>query len=155
MKTITDDGYYDVCEYNGLVYAASGDDPAIHVYETKTWDRIRTITACMSNGIYHNHTLRVTRRGITLACYDNGCIYVLDVSGALQKTHGNRGNAGGYFNGPHVCSVESDGSILVADVYNNRLQIVHDGEWRVLPLQPQPWAPSLLNTNSMLLLWAN
>ena len=42
---------------------------------------------------------------------------------------------------PHICSVASDGSILVADEGNDRCQIFHDGVWRVLPLQPQPQWP--------------
>ena len=57
----------------------------------------------------------------------------------LQKTHGGGpSEAAGEFNGPIICSVESDGSMLVADLFNHRLQVLNEGEWHVLPLQPQP-----------------
>ena len=141
MKTISSGYFTDVCYHAGCVYAAPSGNPAIHVYNHNTGDHIRTLTACKSDGRHAYHTLRVTSSGITLACYHNHCIHVLDHSGILQQTHGKRGDAAGEFFGPRLCSVESDSSMLVAEYANHRCQVFHDGEWRVLPLQPQASLP--------------
>ena len=141
MKEISSGNFTDVCYHAGYVYAAPSGNPVIHVYDQSTGNHIRTINACKSNGDHIHHTLRVTRRGITFACFSNDCIYVLDHSGTLQQMHSKCGDAAGEFKGPNLCSVESDGSILVADYCNNRCQVFQDGEWRVLPLQPQPSYP--------------
>ena len=142
MKKISSGNFTDVCYHAGCVYAAPYDDPAIHVYDQSTWNRIRTIDACKSNGSHGIHELRVTSREITLACWHNHCIHVLDHSGTLQQTHGKGGDAAGEFNGPRLCSADSDGSMLVADYGNHHCQVFHNGEWRVLSLQPQQLCPS-------------
>ena len=92
----------------------------------------------MSDACNDFHSLRVTDRSITLASCDNDIIHVLDDPGALKETHGGPGEAAGKFGGPIICSVESDDRMLVADDYNNRFQVYHDGKWRVLSMQPQP-----------------
>ena len=140
IKTISSDKYNDVCMHAGLVYAAPYNDQAIHGYDPSTWERIRIITACPSGYLY-SHTLRVTNCGIALACSYNHCIHMLDDSCSLQHTHGGTGVVKGEFNGPRLCSIESDGSMLVADLFNDRLQVFHDGKWSILPLQPQPSRP--------------
>ena len=141
MKTICSGDFTDVCYHAGWVYAAPYGDPAIHVYDQNTWKCIRTIDACKSDNYHDYHTLRVTSSGITLACYNNHCIHVLDHSGTLQRSHGEHGDAAVEFQYPRICSVESDGSMLVADKRNSRCQVFHDGEWHMLPLQSQPSLP--------------
>ena len=141
IQTITSGDFDDVCYHAGCLYAAPSGNPTIHVYDQNTRSRIRTIDACKSDGHHDLHTLRVTSSGITLACTSNDCIHLLDHNGALQQTHGKRGDAAGEFYAPRLCSVESDGSMLVADCGNNRCQVFHDDEWRVLPLHPQPSLP--------------
>ena len=141
MKEISSGDFTDVCHHAGCVYAAPYRDTAIDVYDQNTWNHIRTIDACKSNGSHGPHSLRVTSRGITLACYSNHCIHVLDHTGTLQQTHGEFGDATVEFLNPRLCSVENDGSILVTDKLNDLLKVFHDGEWRVLPLQPQPSYP--------------
>ena len=141
MKKISSDGFNDVCKYAGLVYVASGNEPTIHVYDPSTWSRIRTLPSACSFFHYYNHTLCVIGCRIILACLSTHCIRVLDDSGALHQTHGKKGTEAGEFSFPKLCSAESDGSMLVADWDNNRLQVFQEGEWRVLQLQPQPLRP--------------
>ena len=136
LKTISSGHFTDVCYHAGCVYAAPYGDPAIYVYNHNTGDRIRTIDACKSNSNHFNHTLRVTSCGITLACCYNDCIHLLDHICTLHQTHGKRGNGEGEFMGPRLCSVENNGSMLVADEHNYRFQVFNEGEWRVLPLPP-------------------
>ena len=141
VNTISDSAFGDVCQHTGSVYAALLGDPAIHVYDKTTLERIRTITACMSSGSHIFHTLRVTSHSITLACMQGDCIYILDNSGTLQKTHGENCDTTCTFREPCVCRLDSDGSMLVADKLNDRIQVFVEGEWRVLPLHPQPSRP--------------
>ena len=141
MKKISSGGFSVVCKHAGLVYVASMHEPTIHVCDPSTWSRIRTFKACL-NDCHDIHTLCVTSCSIIAACWLNHRIHVLDDSGALQQTHGKFGTAAGEFHYPYLCSVETDGSMLVADFFNNRLQVFHNDEWRVLPLQPQPFKPN-------------
>ena len=141
LKKISSGAFSDGCKHAGLVYVASMYEPTIHVYDPSTWSRIRTLFSACSCVKSYNHTLRVTSCSITLACPGNDRIYVLDISGEQQQTHGKKGMAVGEFSFPRLCSAESDGSMLVADHNNNRLQVFHDGEWCVQQLQPQPFEP--------------
>ena len=133
MKTISSGYFTDICYHAGHVYVTRYNDPAIYVYDQNTWNRIRTLDACKSGGNHFNHKLGVTSRGITLACYNDHCINVLGHGGKLQQKH-----VLGEFKGPHLCSVESDGSMLVADHGNHRCLVFHAGKWGVLPLNPRP-----------------
>ena len=138
---ISSGAFSDGCKHAGLVYVASMHEPTIHVYDLSTWSRNRTLSLACSCVHTYNHTLRVTSCGIILACVKNNCIHVLDDSGVILQTHGNYGSETGEFYHPKICRAESDGSILVADEDNDRLQVFHDGEWHVLPLQPHPSDP--------------
>ena len=138
LETISRNFFTDICQHAWFVYTVRYKDQAIHVYDASTWKCIHTFAACPSDGIYF-HTLRVTGVGIALACRNNHCIHVLDYCGALQRSHGETAIA--YFHNPRMFSMESNGSMLVADQFNDRLQLFHDDEWRVLQLQPSPTEP--------------
>ena len=151
MKTISSGYFTDVCYHAGCVYAAPSGNPAIHVYNHNTGDHIRTLTACKSDGRHAYHTLRVTSSGITLACYHNHCIHVLDHSGILQQTHGKRGDAAGEFFGPRLCSVESDGRWLSMPITAARSSMMASGACcRCSHRHHCQWAPLSLNTHCML-----
>ena len=124
VKPVSDDGFSDVCQYAGLIYAVTYGEPIILVYDPRIWNRIRVIKpeACQCSPCVW-HSLRVTSRGLTLECRGNDCVYVLNHDGTVQHTHGETGDGAGEFNVPFLCSVESDGSMLVADLSNNRLQV--------------------------------
>ena len=139
MKTIASDSYNDVCEHDRLVYAAPTLNPAVHVYDTNTWNRIRSITTFISDDSFSLQTLRVTSNGFTQASWTKNCIHVMN--GKLYQTHGIKGYASGYFDGQRLCSVESNDDRQVVDGGNDRMQLFHDNKWRVRPLQPQPFKP--------------
>ena len=141
MELISSDVFADVCEYDGFVYAVLFHQTSICVYETQTWELIRTINASsISDCDLAIESLRVTSHGIALACAKTLYIYVLDHSGELQQTY-----CGEHFDGffyPRLCSTQSDDSLLVADPGYRRLQVLYDGKWLELPIKIYQELPS-------------
>ena len=141
VTTISSESFSDVCRHDGLIYATPIGDSVIHVYTPDTWKRLRILSGCPSDCEHVKHTLRATIKGISLACSESHCIHLLDYSGKLRQTHGTHGEEEGQFNWPFLCGVESDGTMLVADQFNNRCQVLYDDKWRTLPLHQQPDSP--------------
>ena len=155
MKTISNGGFIDVCYHTGCVYATCNDDPAIYVYDQSTWNRIRAITACKSDGNHFHHTLRVTSNGITLACYLNNCIHVLDHSGTLQQTHGKHGDASGSSVGRSYVMWRVTAACwwLIETIIAARSSMMASGAYcRCSHSHHGQWVPSSLNARSMSLL---
>ena len=63
---------------------------------------------------------------IFASSWDNGPIFVFNHDGTLLDKHGihGRGKAG-YFDIPLLCHGDDDGDVLIADVGNHRLQVLH------------------------------
>ena len=63
---------------------------------------------------------------------------VYSLSGELLQTYGARGSRdAGQFDHPYICADDDDGSVLIADWNNDRLQVMSEqGEFSVLQLQP-------------------
>ena len=65
----------------------------------------------------------------------------MSLSGKMVDTYGKNGDGIGELNGHYTCMSDCDGNLLVADFWNNRLQLLHGRQWSVLLLQPQPLEP--------------
>ena len=75
---------------------------------------------------------------------------VYSLSGELLQTYGARGGGdAAKLNGPFIGDDDDDGSVLIADYGNDRLQVMSEqGEFSVLQLQPpisQPCSAMLFN----------
>ena len=138
------------------MYAARIQQPhAVDVYDGRTWGRLREIpTPCCSAVAYSNHTLHVTDDRILLCCRNENKLQVLSHSGELLQTHGRSRDEAthdddiieqtasgeprygpGVLDGPRLCHVDAEGSALVADTHNDRLQVTRaDGTWGVVDL---------------------
>ena len=148
-------GYRDVAVQSGLVYATKIARPhPVDVYDSSTWRRLREIpTPCCSAEDLSGHTLEITDDRILLCCFRKGKLHVLSHSGELLHTHGRSRREAtkvdivgqtmsgqpvygpGVLQWPRLCQVDDEGSVLVADCWNDRLQVMRaDGTWRVVDL---------------------
>ena len=109
------------------------------------WKKTRTIdhefeekynflTLSISNTL----TLSISNNQLKCCSTVDGSIKVYSLSGELLQTHGARGRAeSGQLCGPHISDDDDDGSVLIADYGNDRLQVMSEqGEFSVLQLQP-------------------
>ena len=169
----TNGGYSDVAVQSDLVYAAKLDRPVqVDVYDSSTWRRLRQIqTPCsLTEHIRTSyHTLHVSDEHILLCCVDKNKLQVLSHSGELLQTHGRSREEAtdddiighttsgkpvygpGVLSHPRLCQVDAEGSVLVADNFNRRLQVMRaDGIWNVIDLDrvaDRPKAAVLCNAS--------
>ena len=137
------------------MYAARLKKPyPVDVYDISTWRRLRQIsTPCCSAVDYSGHMLHVSDDHILICCWHNR-LQVLSHSGELLQTHGRSRDepseddiierqtmsdepryGPGVLDGPRLCHVDAEGSALVADTHNDRLQVMRaDGTWSVVDL---------------------
>ena len=101
------------------------------------WIKIKTIRHDFKK---KGATLSVSISNNQLKCCSagDGIIKVYSLSGELLQTYGARGRGdAGQLNGPFICGDDDDGSVLIADLSNDRLQVMSEqGEFSVLQLQP-------------------
>ena len=133
----------DVAVHNGLLYTTTRGTQslqpyALHVYSTKTWQQTSVIDTC--SGLDHFHTLCVNEQCMFIACWDTHRIHKMSLDGILIDTYGKDDNGIGEFNVPLACMSDCD-NLLVADLDNNRLQLLHGRQWSVLQLRPSPSCP--------------
>ena len=110
-----------------------------------------------------NHTLHVSADRILLSCYDTAKLYTLNHHGEVQQTHGRSSidchqvdiigtRESGKFMyvpavlaRPRLCQVDAEGSVLVADPLNDRIQVMRaDGTWNVLDLAAEYYIGAVL-----------
>ena len=65
----------------------------------------------------------------------------MSLDGKMIDTHGKRSDCIGEFKRPSVCMNVSGANLIVADCFNNRLQLLHGNQWSELQLQPPPYWP--------------
>ena len=109
------------------------------MFNNNTWESTRTIqTPCSYYG-----TLKAYRQVIFVACawYNSIHKLYLDDTDNDFETIAEKGDTVGKFDQPLICDIDSEGRLLVADRFNDRLQVYSAGAWRVPQLLPQPSSP--------------
>ena len=84
---------------------------------------------------------------------EDDTIKVYSLSGELLQTYGTHGRGdAGQLNLPYISDDDDDGSVLIADQFNDRLQVMSEqGEFSVLQLQPPVSCPrSAVQLNNQL-----
>ena len=83
-------------------------------------------------------TLSISNNQLKCCSAEDGVIKVYSLSGELLQTCGTRGRGdAGQLYWPFVSDDDDDGSVLIADYGNDRLQVMSEqGEFSVLQLQP-------------------
>ena len=124
------------------VYAVTLDDPkTVIVYKHcgSDWVKVHSFTVAMEGFI----TLSVKNNKIECCTSRENKINVCSMSGELLHTYGTWGNDyEGELDGSMICTDDDDGSVMIADHGNNRLQVMSEkGEFTVLQLQPPVTEP--------------
>lgn len=134
----------NVATYQNRVYAThtTGGRTDIHEYTFDVNWLGRHIVDMTSEAGWM--TLSARGNDVTCCSTKNGKIGVLTTSGQLRHAYGEPGSGGaGHLSMATICDDDDDGSVLLADNGNGRLQVMSErGEFSVLRLQPPPPQPS-------------
>ena len=147
-KTVIDkwNKYSSTVLVDGKLFAYCYSPPRLIVYTMRN-DRWETRGTISLAGVVADsaYVTLATENGKVFACssYDDQ-VLVLSQSGEMLQTHGEPGSdQAGELYWPYLCAVDSEESMLVADHYNDHLQVCDvSGQWSYLDLKPQVSYPS-------------
>ena len=99
------------------------------------WLQLRSIDHDLDDG-YYTLTLSISNNQLKCCSAGDGTVKVYSLSGELLQTYGTTGRGdAGQLTYPYIS--DNDGCVLIADHYNDRLQVMSEqGEFSVLQLQP-------------------
>ena len=152
LKRLHGCNHYDVAVYDGLLYAMAIDDSddddsdddgasVIHVYSIQTWQPTSVIYIPCA-GRWHWHTLCINAKCIFISCGLQESVIKMSLHGKQFAIYGGQHGKGlDEFDYPIACMSDSDGNMLIADGYKDRLQLLHGNQWSVLHLHPSPHQP--------------
>ena len=155
-----DSACYDAAMHRGLVYTVRADAVVVYKLDTDDWkESQRFMTPCADSLLTkddkdrHRHTLAITNTRILVCCYVNHRIYEFSHLGELTDTRGRscdecrdsdvtRDDRYGHFVypagvlcNPVICHADAEGTVLVADRGNHRLQVLtSDGAWKIVQI---------------------
>ena len=122
-----------------LLYATDTNRNTVHVFYHDSGWKLRNKIKLQFKINGWTVTLRVKHDHLICSnlSWAHEVIRVYALDGSLVQTFGNRGSGGeGEFYFPFVADADVDGSVLITDCYNNRLQVMSEqGEFSVLQLQ--------------------
>ena len=101
------------------------------------WRQLRSIDHDFDNKSWLL-TLIISNNQLKCCSQNDYAIKVYSLSGELLQTHGRRGTEhAGCLSYPYISDDDDDGSVLIADQRNHRLQVMSEqGEFSVLQLKP-------------------
>ena len=128
------------CEDSKITAANSTDVFFIDKVSDKVPKRIEMVDLMMDAvGILQNQNLQpemsfcrfLAFRNTKLYVVDHGldCIFVLSKDGSESELFGRRGHNGGEFRDPSGIVVDDDGTMIVVDSRNHRIQLIDDKLW--------------------------
>ena len=132
--------FTSVVVHRDQVYAANHGDTQIQVFQhhdtsSPRWRKTRSIGHDLV-GKDVTLTLSISNNQLKCCSAGDGSIKVYSLSGELLQTYGTLGPGdAGRLKCPFIS--DDDGSVLIADGGNNRLQVMSEqGEFNILQLQP-------------------
>ena len=143
ISCLASDDFSSVVVHRDQVYAADCSKNQTEVFRYN-----KTRLPRWLNVISIKHTFKTKNSALTLSiscnnrrkCCSAGddIIKVYSLNGMLLHTHGTRGSDdAGQLHCPYIGDDDDDGSVLIADWGNDRLQVMSEqGEFSVLQLQP-------------------
>ena len=125
-----------VVHHQGRYYAAHTNNKTIDVFEQQA-DQFKQI---------YSSSIDTTKGSFISLGTSNNLLYVslaskikaYAPSGAFQLTTSKFGSlTAGELIGPHICNTDASAATLIADLGNNRLQVMSaKGQWSIVPLDP-------------------
>ena len=120
--------------------------------DTTAW-KLRNRIKLQFKSAGYSITLSAKNNRLFCCSLQDAVIHIYSLSGELLQTHGKPGHrAAGRLCSPYICKTgdaDDDGSVLIVDLHNNRLQVMNErGKFRVLHLEPpvlQPRSAVLFN----------
>ena len=140
--------FTSVVVHQDKIYAANSKQcqtQAFRYKKTPRWIRIGSTGWTKLKSIDHDFsargsclTLSISNNQLKCCSAGDDIIKVYSLSGEWLQTYGTHGSgAAGQFNCPYISDDDGDGSVLIADYGNDRLQVMSEqGEFSVLQLQP-------------------
>ena len=142
---IVNGSFTSVVIHQDQVYAADCENNQTQVFQhndtsSTRWTQTRFIDHDFEQK-GSSLTLSISNNQLKSCSFGDGSIKVYSLSGELLQTYGTPGRAdAGQLYSP--CISDDDGSVLIADCGNNRLQVMSEqGEFSVLQLQPPVTSP--------------
>ena len=139
--------FTSVVVHQDQVYAADSVKGQTQVFQhndslSPRWTKIRSIDHEFKTK-YSTLTLSISNNQLKCCSARDGSIIVYWLSGELLQTYGTSGRGdAGQLACPVISNDDDDGSVLIADRDNNRLQVMSEqGEFSVLQLQPSVSQP--------------
>ena len=140
-RCIDEGEFTGVAEHDGALYAAKFEGN-IRVYEQAGgWKECRRIDlGCGSQMI----TISLHDNMIYACLRETANLLAYSLSGKPMGSWGSRGNReAGEFSAPFLCITGTGATVLIADYYNHRLQVLNaNRQWSVVSLQPPVERPS-------------
>ena len=154
-RRITTGCFTSVVARQNQIYAADSNKK-----QTKVFQHNETVPPewLYLRSIYHKFsnrgpviTLSISNNQLKCCSAEDGVIKIYSLSGELLQTYGTPGRSDvGQLDCPFISDDDDDGSVLIADCGNNRLQVMSEqGEFSALQLQPpvsRPRRAVLFNT---------
>ena len=152
--------FLSIVVHQDRVYAAPWSKNQTDVFQHNTtpqtgWRQQRSINhdTDMKNAFEETeclNTISISNNQLKCCSIKDNIIKVYSLSGELLQIHGTFGSGdAGQFHNPAICDDDDDSSVLIADFYNARLQVMSEkGEFSVLQLQPPvslPCSAALFN----------
>ena len=122
----------------------------VYSYSGNKWSKTRSFKASTNNN--ERLTMSVKNNRIKCCSWDDDNIRVYTLTGQLLQTNSTEGSGdAGQLSDPFICDEDEDGSVLFADQYNDRLQVMtEEGKFSLLQLQPpveEPKSAALFNNH--------
>ena len=157
IKRIANGSFRSIVVHQDQVYAADSKKWQTQVFQnngtsSKGWRQLRSIDHDFQEKNYIL-TLSISNNQLKCCSTVDGSIKVYSLSGELLQTYGTRGHDdAGQLACPYISDDYDDGSVLIANWSNNRLQVMSEqGEFSVLQLQPPVSCPrSAVQLNNQL-----
>ena len=139
--------FTSVVVHQDQVYAADKSKNQTQVFQhndtpSPRWIKVRSIDHDF-NTKGPTLTLSISNNQLKCCSEGNGGIKVYSLSGKLLQTHGTCGSGdAGHLYYPCISDDDDDGSVLIADCGNHRLQVMSEqGEFSLLQLPPPELRP--------------
>ena len=141
-KTLLAGQFSDVSFHNNVLYALEQEEKVIYAFKQtvrNTWQEWKQIklSNCTAKKL---DTMCVFEECIFISSSTSHSVCIFNINGRLLAQYGKSGDdiagmKGGLLKYPRLCGRHSSGQVLVADCFNERLQVLStDGTWKVLHL---------------------